>query len=648
MTSSVWGIAYTMTAVSLHGHTYVINIYKQGASSSVTLQAASKAFSFEENSDHDVLRPLRGSTGYIRYINTGISYDIFPNTQTDRFVEVTKNGNPFWYGFLVPESFTQPYDSAPFEIEIPCQSVLDVLETKHMSVPTTTFAQTTFASLIAEAFDDIMGEQTSIFSNLYFPRISNSDLTAENFLREPIYKFGFCEQNDGAFANANGIEGWTWNKVFEEYLKLFGMTMHMWGDSVYITIPTRTDEYAKYTWSQIRGSGTAVNQYAQSVGLLTYVTPQSTNNSYSHDKGKRALRTSFGCVSLEYGVSVDEDKFTTPVDGGSTVATVGDCKYILAICRTNQKNIILPETPTINNTAPCLFDIWDTAEDSKHLVLSWTKAIRVPVSTGTSYVEAFRVNGDLPFNGYTGGALLISGRVLTNMQESESQLLISLKVGSWYATAGSGWIQAISYISLPIGSNGHIGNNSLITVSQNRDKADGDGFLIPFTSGISFDEPITLIVYQKTNGTSGDFQYISGLKVEYSQGNSAQRALGGNLVLPTAIYNWSHEEGTNYYETILNSHESEDYQMDFNVDTLTSEAGFYAPRASIVRGFQYAGAYYSNPAEIITIGDAYAPDIKPNMIFNRDNVQYKLLSFGMNTYDDSGHVSVYKTTIGTT
>lgn len=674
MTSELWHLAYTITTMGAHENTYVINIYKnESVASVVELTPASNAFSYNEDNDNDILLPLRGSTGYVRYIYEGQSLDIMPETMTDRYVEVLRNGSMFWQGFLVPESFDQPWESSPYEIEIPCQSVLSVLEAVNMPVPVDSIGKTTFEAMLVEAFDQLMGEEQNLFSYFYYPDGSSSNSTFWNktldeahqtHFRCSLFKYGFCEEAESEEgANANGILGWSWAKVFSEYLRLFGATLRYWGGSLYVTIPTSERAYLRESWTEVRNSGSTHVQTANSTALLSGVSVESADNKANERRGAKEVVMEAKPEEIDFTLSIDTDKFWFGSQEQETTIVRGDYNIRFCVCSTSQPNL-----DNWFETTPVVFDAWKTSENSSHLVYSYTKGLRMNGLTTaepsgsilrTECYGGFRIRGKCPFKKQPRyGGLLLKGKALKTYVPDTSDsphLLVSLDMGRYW-WGGGRWIydstgtEIRTAFKVPLDENGNITTNPNLDLSVYRQYSSSDGYLIPFDSTISEDdmeEVPTLVVMKPFGYSENDYQVVTELTLEYVQGTTVYNTVAYEM-------SWSllsqtlHEYGSNKWVWPYDEGNEDSYTVEMNVSNYwidsAGKESLYAPSIYLITAMRYFPLMGSR-REFITIGKGYAPSVAPHTVLTFNGKTYKVLSQGFNTYDENGQIIVFETNL---
>lgn len=122
---------WSITFNALGGTTYTAYIYDEDWTGSVTaLTPAANPFETQESNSDDAFEPVRTSTGYIRFIVQNLSIiDTFMCQRVDgRYIELVQGNTVKWHGYVQAQTFTCPWDSAPYEIEFPIVSALGLLD----------------------------------------------------------------------------------------------------------------------------------------------------------------------------------------------------------------------------------------------------------------------------------------------------------------------------------------------------------------------------------------------------------------------------------------------------------------------------------------------------------------------------------------
>lgn len=579
---------------------------------------------------------------------------------TDRYVEVTRDGNVFWQGFLKAETFDDVYDTNTHEVAIPCQSLLDALAYVNIDIPLSDPTSVTFKRMVVDAFDALMGEQTTILDYLFFPRAgSGSTFHFPSYVEQlygdvlsvPLWCYGFCDYEEGnAAANANGFIGWSWLKVFEEYMKILGTSMHVTAGSLYMTIPTVEDDYSRYSWDRMRNGGASVNVYGRKLSLLDEVAFESTNNTTSVTPPKHSVSFSIGCQSFEFGAKFDKDKLYDTVASPQTFP-----HYAYYYREGNTGKTWQPNLSLVENVASIeVFDVWKQSEDANHRSYSWSYGIRIE----NAGAEAFTLTGITPFNGADyGSGLLINGSATKWLvpDTSANPYIVASLHFSGYWWGGGVWMSDSVYgeqkFFLYLDENGKIKDNANLTSEDYLLHSDKGGYLMPFGAqyGLRAEDAYgvpELKIYVPSDYQSGEFQVITDLSLEYTAEKLPQKIEYG--VMSSWSGAWSHERFSGKYSIICNAKGQGEYKLELNIGHSTSSPGmvWYAPPSYLVLGPFYARSVYDKPLYLIKVGNAYAPDVLPYDILKRDGVRYRILSYGMNTYDDEGQVILFITDLG--
>ena len=117
------GKRWTVPFVSLSGIECRVDIYDEGWTGEVTtLQGAASPFVYSEVDDEDLLNTvIRYRTGYLNLIED--SYDalaeIYPSTNTDRYIEFFYQGNLDFNGFIQAQSFEHEWIGGKRVVSLP-------------------------------------------------------------------------------------------------------------------------------------------------------------------------------------------------------------------------------------------------------------------------------------------------------------------------------------------------------------------------------------------------------------------------------------------------------------------------------------------------------------------------------------------------
>lgn len=124
-------VHWTISFKSFIGADRVISIYDSSFSgTAVALMGAADPFTIQEDDDDDVYLPIRTQTGYIKFIaeSATILQQMLPASVTDRPVVLSEGNTILWVGFLTGEEYDQPWESTPYEVEVPVVSVMEAMK----------------------------------------------------------------------------------------------------------------------------------------------------------------------------------------------------------------------------------------------------------------------------------------------------------------------------------------------------------------------------------------------------------------------------------------------------------------------------------------------------------------------------------------
>lgn len=219
---------------SIGGTVYNVNIYDATFSGTATeLTGAAHPFVTSEDQNNDPTNPVRISTGYINIINTGDLSALFPVAPKDRFVTLTSGDTTLWQGYIKQDQFTQPWDRAPYTVQIPVVSALGILEGCQMEK-----GDVSDRARIAEYLRLAIVNTGTSYTNVVFP----ADLGEQSGGPwDVIFRFGLQDRNWFKYKNQNLIDptesrydGMSWLSVLTELMKAFGYTLYERGKTIYI------------------------------------------------------------------------------------------------------------------------------------------------------------------------------------------------------------------------------------------------------------------------------------------------------------------------------------------------------------------------------------------------------------------------------
>lgn len=163
-------IKWTFTAKTLENRDLTVNIYAEDyTGDAITVTPSADPMTWEDDDNSNLLEVYRPKTGYIRIIeeNYGELTDIYPLTNTERYVEVLYNGEVYFIGYVQAQNFSNDYGPGPRVIELPVVSPLGVLDGLYFE-PITQPTGMNVAYLLSLA----LAASSADYNRVYFPNTS--------------------------------------------------------------------------------------------------------------------------------------------------------------------------------------------------------------------------------------------------------------------------------------------------------------------------------------------------------------------------------------------------------------------------------------------------------------------------------------------
>lgn len=185
-------IRWQVSFKSLNGTNCRIDIYEDGWSGGITaVTPAANPFIYEEDDTDSLLDVIRVKTAYLRVKEEHYNdlYDLYPQTNTEHYVEAYYGYSIFFSGFMQAQSFEVSYEPGPRVLEFPISSPLGVLGGKDMPTP----ASPSYVTL-AEAIRQAANVIDANISSVVFPDY----MLSSNFrtLDTKINTLSYCPFND--------------------------------------------------------------------------------------------------------------------------------------------------------------------------------------------------------------------------------------------------------------------------------------------------------------------------------------------------------------------------------------------------------------------------------------------------------------------
>ncbi len=155
-------------------NTLVLRI-TDGQSAVSRLTPAEEPFTTDIGEDDDLFAPIRTGSGYIRVVIDHVDdiADLVGSAPINRKVTLSVNNTVRWTGFLSCETFTQPWDRGPIEVELPVSSPLEVARGLVIAGVAANLKYISFADFLVRMNTALL----SPYNMVYFPCLSEPETT---------------------------------------------------------------------------------------------------------------------------------------------------------------------------------------------------------------------------------------------------------------------------------------------------------------------------------------------------------------------------------------------------------------------------------------------------------------------------------------
>lgn len=208
-------MTYTHQFGDIEGSQYILTITTPEGSGTSTLLLSGEPITIDYNLDKDIFKPLKLSGCSINVLTPDVMPDLYTSKQIDVTIEITKDGNPFWYGFNTPNVYDQDYQRRYDKMTIEAVDTISALENFKYTYIDGEDATSSFYDIIWHCFE-------SIGTPIQQIRLGgNQDLLNSLYIRESNF---FDE--DG--------EAISCRRVIEYILQFLGLQMCQWENYYYI------------------------------------------------------------------------------------------------------------------------------------------------------------------------------------------------------------------------------------------------------------------------------------------------------------------------------------------------------------------------------------------------------------------------------
>ncbi len=179
----MYNLIYTVPFKDINNNDYTIEISEDGGTASpIELTGGVSPFTIEYNDEPFLYTPTRLTGATIKLVGGDYLQKLY-STEYQKFkVNLKKDSNILWTGFITPEVYSQDYSNNVFELEIECISALATLEYIDYKKSTDTLT-------LMELLKDCISKSKGDYVHVYIPSTYNIDLqmvsvSTSNFIDE--------------------------------------------------------------------------------------------------------------------------------------------------------------------------------------------------------------------------------------------------------------------------------------------------------------------------------------------------------------------------------------------------------------------------------------------------------------------------------
>lgn len=231
---------------------YTVNIITDGdGSTTKEFTLGGSPFTTEmDNSDKIIYKPCKYQSATIEMVSQDYNFDIYSSTAQGTKVQLLKDSEIVWTGFITPNLYDQGFDEFRETISLEAIDGLSTLQYYKYTPVGKTKDIVSFISIINHLIS-----QCHSYSYFYISDNIQKDNTTNSSINESLY---ISEQNFFDEKKENETDNdvaWTMQEVLEEICQYLGYTCIAEGDSVYFldydAIREGENDYYKYTVDNI-------------------------------------------------------------------------------------------------------------------------------------------------------------------------------------------------------------------------------------------------------------------------------------------------------------------------------------------------------------------------------------------------------------
>lgn len=236
-------VRWTISFKTLSGSDGLINIYDSTYNgAAIALAPAANPISVSCRQS-EYITPIVSDSGYLRIIDDGSAGlyldQLHPQGSLDRPVEFFIDGTLVWRGYISPETFTDTWEPAPREVDLPLVGILDAL--KSVNITDTGVGLQTIAGFFLEIMAAASGHDFEGVQFIQQMKSVNSHTDAPE-MRLKLSRFNFLSLNDAEYQDDpdwTEFVGESYYSVLEKICQYFGWTASVEGKRIMLTTSRR-------------------------------------------------------------------------------------------------------------------------------------------------------------------------------------------------------------------------------------------------------------------------------------------------------------------------------------------------------------------------------------------------------------------------
>lgn len=225
-------LVYIVPFKSLRNDAFEVHILKENhvGGSPIELVGGGDPLTISFESDDFLYAPICQSTAKLNIVGTDYLQDLYSSTYKSWKVDIIKNDNLIWTGFIKPETYTQNYTDHLFQLSIEADSALTVLENIEYQTKDKGYIP------ISEFIRKIVVATDAKYNAIYLP------LTYERDDKLSLDDLLLCEHN---FIDEDG-EAMMCSEALEELCKFLNWTVSDYTGSLVFQDRDYNSQYRKY------------------------------------------------------------------------------------------------------------------------------------------------------------------------------------------------------------------------------------------------------------------------------------------------------------------------------------------------------------------------------------------------------------------